>query len=187
MATPAPTLIGTRVVLRAPRATDIAARQKLGWHHQIELGYGTSRQDASASHHDAEEWFRYVSEELPGETSWVIEVEGALAGIANLHHLSGPDRNAMFAIGMLSPAYIGHGLGVESSRLVLRHAFTTLGLHRIWLRVLSNNARAIRCYEACGFVYEGTQRETCLLDGTWLDDHFFGLLDREFLAAEHTT
>jgi hypothetical protein len=33
-------------------------------------------------------------------------------------------------------------------------------------------------------VFEGTQRESCLIDGTWLDDHFYGLLDREFLATE---
>ena len=183
MAASAPTLTGPRVVLRAPRASDLAARQELGWHRQIERGYGASRQDASATPDDARQWFRYVTEELPAETSWVIEVEGALAGVANLHHLSEPDRNAMFAIGMLSPTFIGSGLGVESSRLVLTHAFTSLGLHRLWLRVLSDNTRAIRCYESCGFVYEGTQRETCLVDGTWLDDHFYGLLDREFLAA----
>ena len=124
----APTLTGPRVVLRAPRESDLAARQELGWHRQIERGYGASRQDASASPDDARQWFRYVTEGLPAETSWVIEVDGALAGVANLHHLSEPDRNAMFAIGMLSPTFIGCGLGVESSRLVLRHAFTSLGL-----------------------------------------------------------
>jgi RimJ/RimL family protein N-acetyltransferase len=58
-----------------------------------------------------------------------------------------------------------------------------MALHRVWLRVLSDNAPAIRSYESCGFVHEGTQRETCLLDGQWLDDHFYGILDREFLAT----
>lgn len=182
--TKAPTLTGARVVLRAPAASDVDARIGLGWHRQIERGYGSSRPDGPASHEDAAAWFRYVTEELPAGTSWVIEVDGALAGITNLHHVSTQDRNAMFAIGMLSPAFMGRGLGAESAQLVLRHAFTTLGLHRLWLRVLSDNLRAIRSYESCGFVHEGTQRETCLVDGTWLDDHFYGLLDREFLAAE---
>ncbi len=179
----APTLIGPRVVLRAPSAPDVEARKRLGWHRQIERGYGSSRIDGPATTEEAAEWFRYVSEDLPAETSWVIEVDGALAGITNLHHVSAQDRNAMFAIGMLSPDFVGRGYGLESARLVLRHAFTTLALHRLWLRVLSDNVRAIRSYESCGFVYEGTQRESCLIDGMWLDDHFYGLLDREFFAA----
>ena len=37
----------------------------------------------------------------------------------------------MFAIGMLSPDFVGRGYGAESARLVLRHAFTTLALHRL--------------------------------------------------------
>lgn len=179
----APTLVGPRVVLRPPRASDVAERQRLGWHRGIERGYGSDRPDGPASPEDAAEWYRVVSEVLPAQTSWVIEMGGALAGIANLHHVSEQDRNAMFAIGMLAPEFMGRGLGAESTRLVLRHAFTTMALHRVWLRVLSDNAPAIRSYESCGFVHEGTQRETCLLDGRWLDDHFYGILDREFLAT----
>jgi RimJ/RimL family protein N-acetyltransferase len=179
----APTLVGERVVLRAPRASDIAARQELGWHRQIERGYGSSRLDGPATTEEAAQWYRTITEDLPAASSWVIEVDGALAGITNLHHLAAQDRNAMFAIGMLSPGFIGRGYGVQSTRLVLRHAFTTLALHRLWLRVLSDNTRAIRSYESCGFVHEGTQRESCLIDGTWLDDHFYGLLDREYVAT----
>jgi RimJ/RimL family protein N-acetyltransferase len=37
--------------------------------------------------------------------------------------------------------------------------FGVLGLHRIELRVLATNRRAIDCYLACGFRKEGVRRE----------------------------
>jgi len=65
-------------------------------------------------------------------------------------------------------------------RLVLRFAFDRLQLHRISVRVLAYNRRAIRSYEKCGFVLEGREREAALVNGEWHDDCIMGLLDRDF-------
>ena len=43
----APTLVGSRVTLRAFRDDDRAARQRHGWHREIERGYGSDVRDAS--------------------------------------------------------------------------------------------------------------------------------------------
>ncbi|MEJ7697044.1 MAG: GNAT family protein [Candidatus Limnocylindrales bacterium] len=40
----------------------------------------------------------------------------------------------------------GRGFGGEATRLMLDHAFTSLGLHRIALYVFQFNERAIRAY-----------------------------------------
>ncbi|WP_211857282.1 GNAT family N-acetyltransferase [Plastoroseomonas hellenica] len=53
-------------------------------------------------------------------------------------------------------------------------------MHRVSLRVLAGNARAIACYSKCGFVEEGRQPETACVNGVWQDDVIMGLLDREF-------
>ena len=74
-------------------------------------------------------------------------------------------------------------MGTEAARLVLGYAFDTLGLHRISVRVLARNRRAIRSYEKCGFRTEGRERETVFLKGQWEDDIMMGLLDREFIRA----
>lgn len=179
----APTLTGSRVVLRAPEESDVAKRQAAGWHASIERGYGSVRADGPATHEEALAWHRYVTQELSSPTSWVIDVDGELAGVANLHHVSERDRNAMFAVGMLSPRFLGRGLGSDAMRTVLDYAFGELALHRVWLRVLEFNDAAIACYRACGFVEEGRQRESCLVNGRWHDDLFFGLLDREYGSA----
>jgi len=57
-----------------------------------------------------------------------------------------------------------------------------MSLHRVSLRVLAYNVRAIRCYSACGFVEEGREREAAFVGGEWHDDVMMGLLAHEFAA-----
>ena len=66
--------------------------------------------------------------------------------------------------------------------LLLHKAFGPLALHRVDLRVLSYNLRAIRCYEACGFVREGIERESARVGDEWHDDWIMGILERDFQA-----
>jgi RimJ/RimL family protein N-acetyltransferase len=66
--------------------------------------------------------------------------------------------------------------------LVLGHAFHDLKLHRISIRVLAYNTRAIRSYQKCGFLIEGREREAAFVNGRWHDDIIMGLLEHEFTA-----
>ena len=103
-------------------------------------------------------------------------------GAAFLSDVREGGRKARLAVGMYAPQFLGRGLGSEAIRLVLRHAFGTLGMHRVDLKVLDFNDRAIAAYLACGFVEEGRERESCWVDGRWHDDVVMGVLDREFIA-----
>jgi RimJ/RimL family protein N-acetyltransferase len=89
------------------------------------------------------------------------------------------DRRASFAVGLLQSENIGKGAGTEAARRVLSFAFSELRLHRVSLRVLAINERAIRSYKKCGFQIEGRERETAFLDGKWHDDLIMGLLEHE--------
>lgn len=109
----------------------------------------------------------------------IIEVDGRPIGAVRLHSLSTDDRKARLAIGLFSTAFLGKGVGRIAISMTLDHAFGAMGLHRVDLRVLSFNTRAIRCYQACGFVHEGTEREAALIDGEWHDDWMMGILSRE--------
>lgn len=64
--------------------------------------------------------------------------------------------------------------------MVVRHAFEVMGLHRVDLRVLETNTRAIRCYERCGFVHEGVEAETAFVNGHWVSDLRMRLLQSEY-------
>ena len=172
---------GARITLRPPRAEDEALRQRHGWHAEIERCYGHATQTGTMSDDEAAAWLADV---MPRDTFWVAVVDDDLVGVAFLHSLSRDDCRAHYAVGLLAPEHLGHGYGTEITALVLRHAFDDLGLHRVDLRVLAFNAAAIRCYEKLGFVIEGRERESCLLDGEWHDDLVMGVLAHEFRARD---
>ncbi len=111
---------------------------------------------------------------------WVIDLDDRAIGAVRLHSLNAPDRCARLAIGIFAPECWGLGYGTLAIRLVLRYAFEELRLHRVDLRVLDYNTRAIACYEKCGFVREGVERESALVDGQWHSDVIMGILEGEF-------
>lgn len=109
----------------------------------------------------------------------VIICDGEPVGHVRLHSLEKADKRARMAIGLFAETHLGRGIGRKAIGLTLDHAFGTMGLHRIDLRVLSFNKRAIRCYASCGFVHEGTEREAVWICGSWHDDWIMGILAHE--------
>lgn len=181
----APTLVGPRVRLRAFRHDDRAARQRHGWHREIERGYGSDCPTRPMTDDEVVAWADHLAAKTAaGATCWAVEADGELAGAAFLGDVREGGRKARLAIGMYAPQFLGRGLGTEAIRLVLRHAFGTLGMHRVALVVLDFNDRAIAAYHGCGFVEEGRERESCWVDGRWHDDVVMGVLDREFAASD---
>ncbi len=174
-------LPGKTVLLRAPRAGDAAERLALGHAAEIIRMFGAdpaaippmSLQDAQGE----------LDRLAAHDCAWVIEHEGRFLGGIRLDAIDMHDRRARLAIGIYDEHRLGKGLGREAIRLVLRYAFSELGLHRVGLRVVAYNLRAIRCYTACGFVEEGREREPACVAGTWHDDVMMGVLAREFKSG----
>src|SRR5437667_957189 len=145
-----PTLASGPVVLRPPESEDVEARVSYGRHPEIVRMYGGALlEPVPLSHEAAQRWYAEVCAD---PLAWVIDVDGRCVGVVRLHSLIDQDRRARLAIGLFHPDLLGHGIGTLATRLLLRHAFETMQLHRVDLRVLTFNRRAIRCYEKCGFV-----------------------------------
>lgn len=132
---------------------------------------------------EAEAWLQHVSSD-GNPLHWALEVDGGFVGTARLHSVDEVDRRAQYAIGILDRQRLGIGLGTEVTRRVLAHAFHDLGLHRVGLRVLAFNTRAIACYARCGFIEEGRERESALVGDTWHDDVIMGVLEREVTSRD---
>jgi RimJ/RimL family protein N-acetyltransferase len=175
-----PVLQGRRVTLRKATANDVDARLALGRDPDIFEMFGASRDAITPliREHAAASVQRLI--EHPH--AWVIE-HGKLIGEARLDRVDRQDRRASFAIGILDPGALGRGLGTEAAQLVLGYAFGELKLHRVSVRVLAYNERAIRSYQKCGFVVEGREREAAFVNGQWHDDVIMGLLEQEFTPA----
>src|SRR5579859_6350552 len=89
-------------------------------------------------------------------------------------------QNGWIGIGIGEPDYRGKGYGTDAMRLLVNYGFRELGLYRVQLGVLSNNPRAIRCYEKVGFVREVVQRAEIYRDGQRWDTYIMGILRREW-------
>jgi RimJ/RimL family protein N-acetyltransferase len=173
---------GGRVGLRRPVAGDSEARRAFGHSAEIRKMYGAVGEPPKTM--TAEEAEAWVSGLMAHPCAWVILSDDAVVGEARLDGLNLTDRRARLALGLFGEDMLGQGIGRRAVRLVLRHAFEKIGLHRVDLRVLAYNTRAIRCYEACGFVREGIERESALVGETWEDDWIMAILEPDFRALE---
>lgn len=177
MANP-PTLTGLSVTLRAVKSGDAAERLALGQSPEIVRMFGGDPLALGPLTSEAVNgWLNRLAEH---PYAWVIEHDGHLVGEIRLDALDAHDRRARLAVGLYDQSKLGMGLGRESIRLLLKRAFTDIGLHRVGLRVVAYNTRAIRCYLACGFVEEGRERESAFVAGQWHDDVMMGVLSRDF-------
>jgi RimJ/RimL family protein N-acetyltransferase len=176
-----PVLIGQRVTLRPPREEDFEARLRLGNDAEIFRMYGGNRSDLRPMTEEAAK--RWVRQLLDQEYAWVIEA-GTLIGQIRLDRVDLRDRRASLAIGIDDLTKLEIGLGPEAVTLVLGYAFNVLKLHRISVRVIDYNLRAIRAYQKCGFVIEGRERESAFVDGAWHDDIIMGIIDRESMKVQ---
>lgn len=108
-----------------------------------------------------------------------IKGEDRSIGASGLHNISAIHRHAEWGITIGRPEEWGKGYGREVARTMLHYAFTTLNLHRVYLRVNADNERGIKAYRAAGFKEEGVLRQHMFVEGQYLDMLMMGALRTE--------
>lgn len=177
-----PTLKGHDVILRRIKKTDIEDRILCGRNDELTFMYGGEKKEEKPyTQADGEKWYAKQMARKPG---WIIEHMGHCIGEVFLHQIDMNDKRARFAIGIFDSNLIGKGLGTEATKLVLDFAFNTLKLHRVDLRVLDYNKRAIRSYEKAGFKVEGIERESAFIRGKWHNDVMMSILEQEYTSTK---
>jgi ribosomal-protein-alanine N-acetyltransferase len=111
---------------------------------------------------------------------FAIEAEGRPIGMIAYNAIIRRDRSVDIDVIIGEKAYWSRGYGTDAIRAFLRYLFEVVGMHRVALGTYATNARAIRCYEKCGFVREGVQRESEWVDGRWVDAVLMSVLEQEF-------
>jgi len=130
-----------------------------------------------------ERWFERLQERMEKRDIVMLTIEtedGAQIGNISLFDINWKDRHAELGITIGDKDYWGQGYGTDAIRTILGLAFESMNLHRIFLRVHEDNARAINCYETVGFRREGTLRESVFREGVYLDMYLMGILASEF-------
>jgi ribosomal-protein-alanine N-acetyltransferase len=108
--------------------------------------------------------------------------DGAITGFFNLSHIvRGALQSAFVGYGAAAP-YARQGYMSEGLTLVLRHAFGTLGLHRIEANIQPANEASKALVRSCGFRREGFSPRYLKINGQWRDHERWAALadDRDY-------
>jgi ribosomal-protein-alanine N-acetyltransferase len=121
------------------------------------------------------------------EAMLVCRVEDdAIVGFFNLSQITR---------GALQSAYLGYAVGKRYShqgymsagiQLVLRHAFTTLRLHRIEANIQPGNKASIALASGAGFHREGFSPRYLKIGGRWRDHERWAILAEEWRRRNGT-
>ena len=110
---------------------------------------------------------------------WILENElGIIVGYCIMKGLTNPYGVVELMRIVIEPK--GEGYGSRAMAAVMEKVFLELKARRLWLDVVNENHIAIQVYEKLGFVYEGTLRESALIEGKPVSMRLYGMLDREW-------
>jgi ribosomal-protein-alanine N-acetyltransferase len=176
-----PQLSSSRLLLRQLRATDADALLHIFADEQV-----TQFLDIAPFTH-VDEATRYINArandfKLKRGIRWGITSppDDRVIGLCGFPAISHTHLRAEIGY-ELAQAYWRQGIMTEAVGTMLRFGFTTLGLHRVQARVDPHNTASIQLLKTLRFQQEGVMRETCLVQGRFLDEVLFSLLCTEFV------
>lgn len=175
-------IVGHRVRLRAIERTDIP--NFVRWLNDREV---TENLLVTSPYSSAmeERWFDRQLEISP-ENGQVLAIEvfendqWLHVGNTGLHNVESINRSAEFGIFIGEKNYWNRGFGREAARLALKYGFEDLNLNRIYLNVYETNLRAIKAYQAVGFVHEGILRQAVYKHGQYINVLLMSVLRSEW-------
>lgn len=168
------------VRLRALTITDLQLTLK--WHNQPEIVEMYSGHPFPVNEEMEMKWYENVTKSNVPISVFGIEhiIDSKLIGLTVLKGINFINSSTETAIYIGDNEYKGKGLSNQALRLTLDFAFSKLGLHRVWLKVRSDNTPALRLYDRIGFVKEGVLREAVYKNGKYFDVAILSLLEREY-------
>ncbi len=169
-------LVGTKVYLSPVSEEDLELFTL--WINDLETTLKLTLAPKIISREQEREFIKQMQEGC--NFSIVLKENDRLLGSCGLMSVDQVQRTAELGIFIGDPAERGKGYGSEAIRLLLDYAFGLLNLHSIQLRVRSFNSRAYESYIRIGFREIGRRRECLRLGGTYYDEIYMDILDREF-------
>jgi [ribosomal protein S5]-alanine N-acetyltransferase len=95
--------------------------------------------------------------------------DDAIVGFLNISEIvRGNFQSAFLGYGAVAE-FAGRGYMTEAMHLVLREAFTRLGLHRLEANIQPGNIASIALAKRCGFQKEGFSPRYLKVSGRWRD------------------
>lgn len=168
------------IILRALTRDDLP--KTLEWHKQADIVDFYAGHPFPVNLEMEQKWFdKILVSNLP-TTVFGIEIleSSLLIGISLLKDIDLLNRSAETAIYIGDLQERGKGYSKIAIQSTLEFGFKRLGLHRIWLKVRTDNDKAIELYKNSGFIQEGILRESMYKNGKFHSLIVFSLLTSDF-------
>jgi [ribosomal protein S5]-alanine N-acetyltransferase len=111
--------------------------------------------------------------------------DGAIVGFLNINEIvRGGFKCGFLGYGAVA-RFAGQGYMTEAMRLLLREAFTTVGLHRLEANIQPGNAPSLALAKRCGFELEGFSPRYLKIGGRWRDHERWAIRAETWRAARH--
>lgn len=120
------------------------------------------------------EWFMSIKDRTD-RADFTIICEGEPAGVIGLLNIDSKNRKAEYYILVGEDKFRGKGVAYQASKQLLRFAYETLKLNKIYLYTEVENKPAQRLFEKLGFVIEGLLKEDLIYNGRKIDRYIYGL------------
>jgi RimJ/RimL family protein N-acetyltransferase len=145
-----PVLATARLVLRAPRRSDIKAIAVLA--NDRRIAANTARIPHPYAIEDAERFIATVNKR-EGEACFAVTLDGAPIGVCSVDlREDGPELGYWLGV-----PYWGRGLATEAARALIDHAFGDLEHETLISGARVNNPASRRVLEKCGFQWTGVR------------------------------
>lgn len=102
---------------------------------------------------------------------------GAHAGNIHLSRISPHHRHCSYGI-VMHRKYMGKGYAYEASKILIKHAFEKMNIHRIEITSVADNKKAAKLYKRLGAIEEGRKREAFYSKGKYSDLVIFSILNK---------
>ncbi len=176
-------IYGERVRLRAVERDDVLKFHE--WVNDPEVTRGLAMY-LPMSLADEENWVNSLANRDQKEKPLAIEVRKGknwkLIGNCGVFSIDSVNSSAELGIMIGDKTEWNKGYGSEIMSLLVRHCFETLNLNRAYLKVYTENIRAVRSYEKAGFVLEGRLREAVYKHGKYDDVLIMSVLRSEWTS-----
>lgn len=110
---------------------------------------------------------------------FAVDVDGALAGQM---HLFGISRGALLSAAAgywIGEQYAGRSITPYALAMLIDHAFSGAGLHRVEVNIRPDNHASLRVVEKLGLREEGMRRRYLHINGSWHDHLTFAVTSEE--------
>lgn len=114
--------------------------------------------DSYISKNAQRKWYKQKYSKDKTRLIFIVLINNYSVGYGQITHIDYHNRSCEIGLS-IAPEYQGKGYGGEVVKKLLDHASRKLRMHRIYLEAFSDNKRAIKLYEKCGFKKEGILRD----------------------------